>query len=83
MATIGRALIEVHAIGPHLLGFPQLERLQIARGESIRDMNERDLRLTHQGERAHVCQDRLIIRRVLKRHEDVCVHGQRNQAPMT
>src|SRR5258706_128172 len=67
-------VVEVRAVLAHLLRFAELEGIEVARGESVGDVDEHQRRAARARELADVADDRLVRLRVLQRHEDPLVH---------
>ena len=73
MSSDAQAL-EVRAIDSHLLGFAQLQLIEVARRPAIGHVHEQDLGLRERRELTHVGEDRAIGRRVLDGNEDPAIH---------
>src|SRR6185436_11238738 len=65
--------LEIVPVLPYLLGFTQRQLVHVARGESVRDMNQHHGRATQLREAADVLQDRLVVGRVFQGHHDARV----------
>jgi hypothetical protein len=65
---------EVRAIVSYLLRFPQVEVLEVTRGEPIGDVNQEQPRTRQLRQRGDVFKDGLIGFRVFNRNENVVIH---------
>ena len=66
--------LEIRTIRLNLLALAQVEMMDVARRPSIRDVDENDSALAVLRERAHVIQNRLVVRRVLEGDQNALVH---------
>ena len=71
---LGFHLFEIGAILFHLLRFPQLQLIEIARGPAVGDVDEKKRGARHLGELRDVIDDRPVRARVLDRHQNPAVH---------
>jgi hypothetical protein len=72
---LGAQAVEVREVLLHLLRLAQRELLEVARGPAVGDVDQHHGRAAQPGERAHVVEDRRVVRRVLERDENTGVDG--------
>src|SRR5205814_6729656 len=75
---VRRDLGQVVAVVLHLLGFAQLQLIEIARGPSVGDVDEMQLGSHLHGELPHVVENRVVRGRMLDRDKNPAIHHQAN-----